>query len=71
MLPSGPLAPPPVDSIGIGICSAEHGYDPMQARYGVVAAWPLSTYRDARQPSIRACREHLAEAIAGLAAGSP
>ncbi|HZX40019.1 MAG TPA: hypothetical protein VFF37_17155 [Streptomyces sp.] len=60
-----------MDSIGIGICSAEHGYDPMQARYGVVAAWPLSTYRDARQPSIRACREHLAEAIAGLAAGSP
>ncbi|MBT2391644.1 hypothetical protein J7E87_19950 [Streptomyces sp. ISL-1] len=63
------LGPATVDTIGV--CSVQHiGADPMQTRYSVVAVWPLRTYGDFRQPSIRACREHLAEAIAGLAAGS-
>ncbi|MET7711011.1 hypothetical protein [Streptomyces sp. NPDC005407] len=64
------LGPPTIDTIGI--CSVQHiGPDPMQTRYGVVAEWPLNTVTDTRQPRIRACPIHLAEAIASLAAGSP
>lgn len=62
------LGPPTVSSINT--CSRPHdGGDPLL--YGVVAVWPVRTFHDARQPAIRACPVHLAEAIATLTAQTP
>lgn len=51
-------------------CSGKHdGTDP--ARFGVIASWPLRSGHRLNEATIRACRTHLARALAEVAAARP
>lgn len=50
------------------MCSAPHPADLTQTAYGVTQQWPPHTYLSEGEPTIRACRAHLVQAIEACAA---